>query len=58
MARFGRLMAADSVFVIHDWEDETFEPGFERALDDMVRAPFWFRVSWGVVLRLTAPVST
>jgi hypothetical protein len=58
VARFGQLLSKDSVFVIHDWEDETFEPGFERALDDMVRDPFWFCGPWGVVLRLTAPVST
>ena len=36
VSRFGPLLAQNSVFVIHDWEDETFEAGFERALDDMV----------------------
>ncbi len=39
VSRFGPLLAQNSVFVVHDWEDETFEAGFERALDDMVPRP-------------------
>ena len=42
-------MSKNSVFVIHDWEDETFEPGFERALDDMVRRVFLCVVSVGLL---------
>ena len=27
VARFGRHISKNSVFLIHDWEDETFEAG-------------------------------
>jgi len=35
IARFRSHISKNSVFLIHDWEDESFEAGFERALDDL-----------------------
>mmetsp|Transcript_18427 Transcript_18427/g.60507 ORF Transcript_18427/g.60507 Transcript_18427/m.60507 type:complete len:88 (-) Transcript_18427:367-630(-) len=57
VARFGSKLAKSSLFLIHDWEDETFEAGFSGALERIGFESVYeeFALHIGTHLRAYAP---
>jgi len=58
VARFGSKLAKTSLFLIHDWEDETFEAGFSGALEEIGFESVYeeFALHIGTHLRAYAPI--